>query len=43
MKYGWVTTAVLLLLFGAATSCFNSSDVKIGVIIPEEGSLYEYG
>jgi len=43
MKYGWVATAVLLLLFGAATSCFNSSDVKIGVIIPEEGSLYEYG
>jgi branched-chain amino acid transport system substrate-binding protein len=43
MKYGWVTTAGLLLLFGATTSCFNSSDVKIGVIIPQEGSLAEYG
>jgi branched-chain amino acid transport system substrate-binding protein len=44
MKYtGWVTTAALLLLSTATTSCFNSSDVKIGVIIPQEGSLAEYG
>jgi branched-chain amino acid transport system substrate-binding protein len=39
-----VAAAVLLVsLIAVTTSCLNSSDVKIGVIIPEEGSLADYG
>ena len=38
-----MTTAFLVLSLFAVTSCLNSTDVKIGVIIPEEGSLAAYG
>lgn len=38
-----MTAAMLVLSLFAVTSCLNSTDVKIGVIIPEEGSLANYG
>ena len=39
MSLGLLLLVVMLVM----TSCFNSSEVKIGVIIPLEGSLEDYG
>lgn len=38
----WFKAAILLTCFLSLISC-SSSDVKIGVILPDEGSLQEYG
>lgn len=39
----WSELALLIVCAFALSSCFNSSNVKIGVIAPEKGSLSEYG
>lgn len=39
----WSEVALVIFCAFALTSCFNASEVKIGVIAPEKGSLYEYG
>jgi len=41
MKGATVLTLVFFMM--ATTSCFNPTEVKIGVIIPQEGSLAHYG
>jgi branched-chain amino acid transport system substrate-binding protein len=41
MKGAAVLTLVFLMML--TTSCFNPTEVKIGVIIPQEGSLAHYG
>lgn len=39
----WSEAALILTCAFALTSCLDTSNVKIGVIIPEKGSLAEYG
>ncbi len=39
----WLGLGLLLTMLLVFTSCFSSSNVKIGVIIPQEGSLADYG
>ena len=44
MKFSrWLAAALLLTCSLLFMSCFSSDEVKIGVIVPDKGSLAEYG
>ena len=41
--FRWMAALTVAIAAITMVSCFNSTNVKIGVIIPQEGSLAEYG